>query len=251
MTSASRFLEAYGGGILLGAFLLLMARILYWLVVVVPRQTREIYTRLEASGYAPRALDDTSVAGVLTRLAPVFPKDPPADVDVPAWQVRHAAVRDQWGHQRVVVNAHRWQVERTGVRTSNLRCSATILVEPGALPLEADLHLVPAGNRGRFHWEERHGLPPASLGLAPELAALYEAHAAPGTGAALPEPLARVLAEACPLLVDRSRFCFQHGVSLRFGPEGWGITTSNEVHEQVDMDHLLDLADRVAGALRT
>ena len=50
--------------------------------------------------------------------------------------------------------------------------------------------------------------------------------------------------------MDQSRFCFQHGVSLRFGPEGWGIATSNEVHEQADMDRLLDLADRVAEALR-
>lgn len=90
MKSVLGFLEAYGGGILLAAFLLVMVRVVYWLLVVVPRKTRATYARLEASGYAPRAPDDTFVAQALARLAPVFPKDPPPDVEVPAWQPRQA-----------------------------------------------------------------------------------------------------------------------------------------------------------------
>jgi hypothetical protein len=67
---------------------------------------------------------------------------------------------------------------------------------------------------------------------------------------ALRSRLARLLVEAFPLPLDTSRFCFQHGVSLRFEPEAWGITTSNEVHKQESMNLLLDLADRVADALK-
>jgi hypothetical protein len=243
--------EKYAGAIAVGAFCLVMARIVYWLLVIVPGKTKEIYARLEATGYSSRSPDDGAVVRLLAQHAAIFPKDPPIGSEVPAWRVRRAVVRDQWGCRRLIVNAQRWQLEQTGVRNSNLSCSTTILVETRELPLREDVHFVPAENRGRIRWKERYHLPPASSGLDPELLEHYEVHAAPDAAVTLPGQLASVLIEVCPLLLDQSRFCFQHGVSMRFGCEGWGITTSNEIYKQEDMDLLLDVAGRISGTLRS
>ena len=239
----------YVGAILVGAFFLLMARIFYWLLVIVPRKTKEIYTRLEARGYAPQIPDDESVARTLTQTAAIFPKDPMIDAEVPAWDVKRSAIRNQWGRQRLLVNAQRLQRDSPGVKYNSGTRTTTILVEPGPLPIQEDVHLVPAENDGSIRWEERYHLARVSSGPDEELLARYEVYAAARAAVTLPAPLVRALIEVCPRLVDTSRFCFQHGVSLRFGSGGWGITTSNEVHRQESMDCLLDVADRISEAL--
>jgi hypothetical protein len=238
---------AYVGAVLVGAFLLLMARILYWLVVIVPRKTKEIYLWLQTRGYTPLGADDDAVARTLERLAAIHPKDPMADAELRSWDVKRAALRDRWGCTRLLVNAMRLQRDRPGGSTS---CSTTILVETRPVPVSADVHLVPALNRGSVHWKERYGLEPIASGLDEALLTRFQVYAAPGATAALPGRLVQALVELCPRLVETSRFCFQHGVSLRFQREGWGITTSNEVYRREDMELLLELADRVAEALQ-
>ncbi len=231
------------GAILAGAFLLLMIRIFYSLVVTVPRRTREIYARLAAEGYPPQADDDSAVAELLAKLAPVHPKDPMAGAELRPWRVHRAAMRNQWGVRRLLVNATRLQ-QRAGGSTS---CSTTILVETRALRLGADVHLVPVGNAGAVLWRERHGLERVTADQDAALLAAYETWATPGSVPTFPPELVRVLLEIHPRFLETARFCLQHGVCLRFGREGWGITTSNEISRQEDMDLLLEVANRVAG----
>lgn len=242
------FLDKYAGGILAGAFFLLMARIFYWIVVIVPRRTKEIYDQLKTREYRPQSADDGSVARLLPQYAAIYPKDPVIDADVPAWKVRRAALRDQWRKKRLIVNAERLQQDKGGVKYNHTSCTTTILVETRALPLRANVHLVPAKNNGRIWWEKRYGLARVSSGDS-ALLTHYEVYAAPDATVNLSAELIQVLIEVCPMLVEKSRFCFQHGVSLRFQPGGWGITTSNEIYKQENMDLLLDAADRIAKAL--
>ena len=189
----------YVGAILAGAFLLLMARIFYWLVVVVPRRTREIYARLEAEGFTPQADDDGTVAELLARLAPVHPKDPMAGAELRPWRMRRGAMRNQWGVRRLLVNATRLQ-QRAGGSTS---CSTTILVETRALRPGSDVHLVPVGNTGAVLWQERHGLERVTAGQDAALLAAYEVWATPGVVPKFSPELVRVLADdpedPCPV----------------------------------------------------
>jgi hypothetical protein len=244
-----RFFETYGGGICAGSFFLLMVYIFYWIVVIVPRRTKEIYARLEARGYFPQRADDGSVAQLLSQYASIYPKDPLIDADVPAWKVRRAALQDQSGQKRLVVNAGRSQRDHAGVKNNHTSCTATVVVETRVLSLRHDVHLVPVKNNGSIRWKERYGLARVSSGLDAALLTHYEVYATPDADVALPPELTQVLIEVCPLLVEQSRFCFQHGVSLRFQPDAWSITTSNEVYKQENMDLLLDAADRISEAL--
>lgn len=250
MTEMLSFLEKHGGGILAGAFFLLMGYIFYWLIVIVPRRTREIYSQLQMRGYSLSSVDDAPIAQLLSRYAAIYPKDPVIDADVPSWQVRRAALRDQWGQKRVIVNVMRGQRSSPGVKYNYSTCTATILVEQRPLPVGADVHLVPARNRGSIRWKKRYGLEPVPPGSDPALLTHYEVYAAPGASATLPAGLVKALIQMRPLIENQSLFCFQHGVSLRLQPEGWGITTSNEIYKQQDMELLLEMADGIAEALK-
>jgi len=249
ITGIVNFLDKYGGGILAAVFFLLMIRIFYWLLAIVPRRTREIYARLEKCGYFQRSADDAGVARLLSPYAAIFPKDPVIDAEVPAWKVRRAALREQ-KHKRLLVNAMRGQRTNPGIKSNYTTCTATILVEARPVPVNADVHLVPLRNKGNIRWQERYGLEQVVSGPDPALLTSYEVYAAAGAAVTLPEKLVKALIQVCPLFEEQSRFCFQHGLSLRFQPEGWGITTSNEIYKQENMDLLLDAADKIAEALK-
>lgn len=238
------WLERFGGGLLSLVFFLIFGYVFYWIVVVYPRRVKALFAGLAAKGYHACDPADPLLTGILAKGAPLFPVDPLEDKPIPAWTVRHAVVRGD----RILVDVFRTQMDRLPAYST--RQGSTLLIDTFSTPLNAEFHLVPVQRVYGVQWEKRHGLQPVASGLDPELLARYEVFARPGQAVVLPPALVQALLAGHSVLADRSAFCFQNGVSLRFHPQGWGICTSHSIYRPADMNRLIQIADEISRSLQ-
>ncbi|KAA0252731.1 MAG: hypothetical protein EDX89_17315 [Acidobacteria bacterium] len=238
--------ETWAGPVLVVVFFAFLGRVGYWVFVVSPRKVRRLVAGLSERGYEPVDPGEADLARAVERLSPVFPVSPCRDADVPPWRIVCAARRGFASARRYVVAVRRLQRDEVGESTSH---STLLLLERRELDLPGTFHLTPRRNPSRVQWEERYGAREVTRGLSDELSRCYEVRSADATELSPPEPLSRALVEACPLLERRDLFRFSRGVNLRFGPDGWGLSPSHDVHEPSELEPLLEVFDRVSAAV--
>ena len=240
------FISKYAGGIFATVFFLLMGYLFYWLIVVVPRRVKKIYTEMTTKGYSLIETDDPTINNILNLLAPIFPIDPRIKETIPMWTCRNIAMIEKKNLKKIIINASRLNKDRVlrgGSDSGSTSRTTTILIEKIELPFNAECHLVPCRNTSLIKWKERHGLQQVTSELGSDLLMHYEVYTKSGQIEDISSALNKALIQVCPILIDRSRFCFQSGVSIKFGSNGWGICTSNAIYKKEDMNILIDVAD--------
>ena len=243
------------GFIVAGGFFLLMGYIFYWIFVIAPRRTQEVYAELRMRGY--RLLDpgDASIQPFLETHASIFPTDPLIGEDVPEWKCVHGAVKDENTWKRTIINARRTQRDRVGTGQNTTARDTTILIDSIERPGSELFYLVPCRNKVQVRWEKRYGLEKVELeeaasGLNPVLLEYYEVYTKPGQAVSVSTGLMKALIQVVPILKDQSLFCFQQGVTLRFQASSWSICTSNRIYKIKDMEKLMEVAETISASLQ-
>jgi len=249
--TALDFLDQYGGMIFAAAFFLLMFYIFYWIIVIAPRRVKKVFSYLNKRlGYATLDKDSKVIVQMINTLAPIFPVGPLKDHDVPEW-TRQLAVKMRTVNNadRYIINVRRSQVDKVGVRMNSTLRKTNLVLEKRKLKFTEPVHIHPIKNRVQIRWKDRYKLKKVSSGLDREFLKNYNMYNKSGKISNFPSPLRDALMNVCPSLCDRSRFCFQNGVTLKFQKEGWGICPVNEIYKEKDMKVLIDVIEKISVAL--
>jgi len=252
------FVAEHGDAIVFGGgFATLMLLLCYWMFIVVPRRAQRIFAGLVSRGFQALDRRDSALKEVLATLAPLYEHEPLLGTTPSPWGVKLAAVTLAGSRTRYVVDATRGQKQMGSGGTSAGGSSyvlrrSVMLLEKGRLELPTDLHistrsLVPRLVGGV---EERHGLQPAAGDFSPEFGHVYEVHTSDGLPVAIPQTLQEALVAVYPRFeLGGSSSPYLWGTRLRFGPDGWGMSTTERFFYQEPMDLFLEAADTITAAL--
>lgn len=241
------FMDKYAGGILSASFFLMMGYLFYWIVVVQPHKVRKVYAEMVTKGYSSIEAGNPTIKNILNLLAPIFPIDPRIKEAIVEWTCRNIVMLKKHNYKRIIINACRLNADSALRGPSSGRSATerttTILMEEIETPFNVSWHLVPCDNTSSIKWEKRHGLNKVTSEPIQDLLQHYQIYTKSGQVEMISHALSKALIQICPVLTDKSHFCFQHGVTIKFGSNGWGICTSNRIHTKKDMDMLIDIAD--------
>ena len=244
------FFEHYGGIIITGAFFLLMFYIFYWIIIIAPRRVRQVYTTLTRRGYSPLNPDSEEIENIVHALAPVYPRRPRKDAEVPQWKC-HFAVKYHTVNQaaRYIVHVSRSQIDQPGVRYNSTLRKTDLILEKRKLKFTEPVHIFPVKNRGDVLWEWRYKLKKVSQGPDQEFLDQFMIYTKSGKISFFPDPLREALMGVYEVITDRSHYCFQHGIHFKFQKDGWGICPTHEVYKVKDINMLIGVAETISLAL--
>jgi hypothetical protein len=224
----------------IGAFVLLIVLVLVWVFVIAPRRSRKLLAEFAQLGYVETDRAAPELVSALDSLAPIY-LEGSTRFQEGTRQTLNALVRKSGSDRRYLVNLAQTDWEGTDARTT----WRTVVLESKSLAVDTEfsvrLNAREAIGIGR---EERFGFQKVEVrGLSPDFAATCSVYSKGGGAVTLSSRLQDALIDASRSIRTTSRS------NTRFGPTGWGISASDIWLDRKALRTLLDVADRISGAL--
>jgi hypothetical protein len=232
----------------------LVALILLWIFVFIPRRQARFFRALLWDGYSVLDRKDLMLPGLLDSLLPFAPGEILLTGPEARPRITRGVRRPVHGGFRVLARAWRNEVHhKRSARSHNEIRFFSLVMESRPLHLEGEILVVGKGIGWPPFWlphrDELLGVREISGEGSEAFAALYSVAAPGGKEVAVPARLQEALVGlADHLVASRLLQSGYLGVNLRFTPAGWGMIGDQQTG-RAGMARLLEVADRISDAL--
>ena len=242
------------GGHIGPLFFGLVALIILWVFVIIPRRHARFFRDMRREGYDTLDPKDQMLPELLDSLLPLITGGRLLTGPEARPRLSRGVRRPVPEGFRVVARAWRTEVHSEGAgRKHNEIRFFSLVMESRHLNLEGDIHISAKGIAWPPVWlprrDELLGVREISGGGSEAFEALYSVAAPEGKEVLVPTSLQEALVELSDHLVARSLLQKGYlGVDLRFTPAGWGMIGEQQTG-RAGMARLLEVAERISNAL--
>ena len=242
------FLDKYGGALFAAAFFGFMCWLFYWLLIVNPRKINRFFKSLEKKGFRSIDPDAPGLAGIIERLVPPHPGRI-RDENVTPWNVKNAVQKRDANKTSSILFANRNEAHAGDNGIKKHIITVLLFMEEQTLDMNGRVYVTPKKNPSANRWEKQYNVLPVTDNYDSSLRELYDFYSPDKEPVPLPGGLDKALITICPLLCRRDSFCFQNGVNLLFGPDGWGMCPDNYAYKEPHLNDLVELFETISNSL--